>query len=124
MTRNTVGLSEHLRKKTKNTLEKVDSAIRELALNEKRINFNSVSNFSGVSKTFLYKNLEVRARIESLREKQVNKNINQRAKYDKTSKSKDVIIQAKDKKIFELESENARLKVELEILRGKIYEQI
>jgi hypothetical protein len=124
MTRNTTGLSEHLRKKTGNTLEKVDDAIRELALNEKRINFNSVSNLSGVSKTFLYNNLEVKTRIEELREKQINKNINQRAKYDKTSKSKDVIIQAKDKKISELELENARLKAELEVLRGKIYEQM
>ncbi len=124
MSRNITGLSEHLRKKTENTLRKVDDAIRELALNEKRINFNSVSNLSGVSKTFLYNNLEVKTRVEKLREKQINKNINQRAKYDKTSKSKDVIIQAKDKKIFELESVNARLKAELEALRRKIYEQM
>lgn len=124
MVRNTTGLSEHLKKKTEMTHEKVDDAIRELALNGKNVNFNSVSNLSGVSKTFLYSNLVVKERIEGLRKKQVDKNINQRAKYDKTAKSKDIIIQAKDRRIFELESKNARLKTELEALRGKIYEQI
>lgn len=41
--------------------------------------------------------------------------MNQRAKYDKTSKSKDIIIMAKDKKIKELEQENKKLKEQLEI---------
>jgi len=124
MTRNINGLSEHLKKKTETTLEKVDNAIRELAVNGQKINFNSVCNLSGVSKTFLYKNLEIKTRIEELREKQIKKNINQRAKYDKTSKSKNIIIQAKDKKIAELESENNKLKATLQVLRGKLYEQV
>jgi len=124
MNRNTLGLSKHLKEKTVMTLEKVGDAIRELALKGQRINFNSVSNVSGVSKTFLYNNEEIKTRIEELREKQINKNINQRGKFDKTSKSKDVIIQTKDKKIVELESENSKLKLELNALRGKIYMQM
>jgi hypothetical protein len=36
--------------------------------------------------------------------------MNQRAKYDKSAKSKDIIIMAKDKKIKELEEENKKLK--------------
>ncbi len=67
---------------------------------------------------------EVKTRIEELRDKQVSKTINQRAKYDKTSKSKDIIILAKDKKIKELEEENKKLKEQLEVLRGKLYEKI
>lgn len=46
---------------------------------------------------------EVKERIEERRYRQVNKTINQRAKYDKTEKSKDIIIMAKDKKIKESE---------------------
>lgn len=124
MADNTKGLKEYALKRSQMALEKVDKAIRELSLTEQKINFNSVSQVSGVSKTFLYNNQEVKKRIEELRDKQVSKTINQRAKYDKTSKSKDIIIMAKDKKIKELEEENKKLKEQLEVLRGKLYEKI
>ena len=124
MADNTKGLKEYALKRSQMALEKVDKAIRELSLTEQKINFNSVSQLSGVSKTFLYNNQEIKKRIEELRDKQVSKTINQRAKYDKTSKSKDIIIMAKDKKIKELEEENKKLKEQLEILRGKLYEKL
>lgn len=124
MADNTKGLKEYAKQRLQMALEKVDKAIRELSLTEQKINFNSVSQLSGVSKTFLYNNEEVKKRIEELRDKQVSKTINQRAKYDKTSKSKDIIIMAKDKKIKELEEENKKLKEQLEVLRGKLYEKL
>lgn len=124
MADNTKGLKEYAKQRSQMALEKVDKAIRELSLTEQKINFNSVSQLSGVSKTFLYNNQEIKKRIEELRDKQVSKTINQRAKYDKTSKAKDVIIMAKDKKIKELEEENKKLKEQLEVLRGKLYEKI
>ncbi|MGL5577253.1 MAG: DUF6262 family protein [Sarcina sp.] len=124
MAGSTKGLKEYAKNKSKITIEKVDKAIRELSLNEQKINFNSVSQLSGVSKTFLYNNEEIKSRIEELRQKQTSRTMNQRAKYDKTSKSKDIIIMAKDKKIKELELENKKLKEQLEVLRGKLYEQI
>ena len=98
MAGSTKGLNEYAKNKTKMTLEKVDKAIRELSLGEQTINFNSVSNISGVSKTFLYNNTEIKKRIEELRDKQIERVIKQRLKYDKTDKSKDIIIMAKDKK--------------------------
>lgn len=124
MADNTKGLKEYAKKRSQMALEKVDKAIRELSLTEQKINFNSVSQLSGVSKTFLYNNQEIKKRIEELRDKQVNRTINQRAKYDKTSKAKDIIIMAKDKKIRELEEENKKLKEQLEVLRGKLYEKL
>lgn len=124
MADNTKGLKEYAKQRSQMALEKVDKAIRELSLTEQKINFNSVSQLSGVSKTFLYNNQEIKKRIEELRDKQVSKTINQRAKYDKTSKSKDIIIMAKDKKIKELEEENKKLKEQLEVLRGKLYEKM
>jgi cell shape-determining protein MreC len=124
MADNTKGLKEYALKRSQMALDKVDKAIRELSLTEQKINFNSVSQLSGVSKTFLYNNDKVKKRIEELRDKQVSRTINQRAKYDKTSKSKDIIIMAKDKKIKELEEENKKLKEQLEILRGKLYEKL
>lgn len=124
MARNTKGLKKHAEEKTKITLEKVDKVIRELSFNGGKINFNSVAIASGVSKTFLYNNEDIKKRIEVLRQQQVSREMNQRAKYDKTAKSKDIIIMAKDKKIKELEEENKKLKEQLEILRGKIYEKL
>ncbi len=124
MSRNTKGLNEYAKNKAKITLEKVDKAIRELSLGEQKINFNSVSNLSSVSKTFLYNNAEIKQRIEELRDKQNEKVIKQRLKYDKTDKSKDIIIMAKDKKIKELQEENKKLKEQLEILRGRLYKTL
>lgn len=120
----TKGLKEYAQNKTKMALEKVDKAIRDLSIGDHKINFNSVSNLSGVSKNFLYKNQEIKQRIEELRDKQTEKVIKQRIKYDKTDKSKDIIILAKDKKIKELQEENRKLKGQLEVLRGKLYEKI
>lgn len=124
MAGNTKGLKKYAEEKTKITLEKVDKAIRELSLSGEKVNFNSVAIASGVSKTFLYNNEDVKKRIEDLRQQQVSREMNQRAKYDKTAKSKDIIIIAKDKKIRELEEENKKLKEQLEILRGKLYEKL
>ena len=124
MADHTKGLKEYAKNKSKITLQKVDNAIRELSLTEQKINFNSVSQLSGVSKTFLYNNEDIKKRIEELRDKQTSRVMNQRAKYDKTAKTKDIIIMAKDKKIKELEQENKKFKEQLELLRGKLYERI
>lgn len=120
----TKGLKKYAQEKTQLSIDKVDKAIRELSLSDKKINFNSVSELSGVSKTFLYKNEDIKGRIETLRNQQVNKAMNQKIKTDKTNKSKDIIIMAKDKKIKELENENKKLKEQIEILRGKLYEKM
>jgi vacuolar-type H+-ATPase subunit I/STV1 len=45
-------------------------------------------------------------------------------KREMTDSSKDVLIAAKNKRIEALEKENKRLKAELVILRGKIYDRV
>lgn len=112
---------KYYKKKTELALNKVNSTIQELQKHDNKINFNVVSRASGVAKTFLYENTEIRTKIENLRNKQINKEINQRAKFDKTAKSKDVIIAAKDRKIEKLENENKKLKEELNSLRCLLY---
>lgn len=124
MADHTKGLKEYAKNKSKITLEKVDEAIRELSLTGQNINFNSVAQLGGISKTFLYNNEDIKKRIEELRAKQTSRTMNQRAKYDKTAKSKDIIIMAKDKKIKEIEEENKKLKKQLEVIRGKLYEKM
>lgn len=100
---------------------KAIKAIEKMRAEGESINFATVSKNSGLSKHFLYGNDEIRNTIERYREAEVNAQINQRAKYDKTAKSKDVVIAAKDKKIAKLEYENRKLKEENAILRGMVY---
>lgn len=97
-------------------------SLQELAAEGKSINFSSISKQSGVSRSFLYDDPELRQSIEQYRKRGVQNEINRRAKYDKTSSSKDVIIKAKEKRIAKLEEENKMLKSELLHLRGLLYE--
>lgn len=124
MTEKMGGIKEYQKNRSECTLRKVEEAIRELSFKGEKINFSSVAKSSGVSKTYLYQNSPIKDQIEGLRNKQIDKSINQRSRYDKTSKSKDIIITAKDKKIACLEAENRKLMSELVLLRGKIYQQM
>ena len=65
----------------------------------------------------------MRTLIETKRTEEQNQLQLRRKKYDKTSKSKDVIIETKDKYIARLEAENKQLKKELNQLRAMLYEK-
>jgi hypothetical protein len=121
-TPNIEGLRAHAQNKKDTTLKKVDAAIQKLIKEKSRINFNSVSMESGVSKAYLYNHTDIRGRIESLRRQQEGLPSPKQVKREMTDASKDVLIAAKNKRIKELQEENKHLKNELMKLRGKIYE--
>lgn len=102
---------------------KVQKAIKELRTNGEPVNFNTVHLKSRVSKNYLYTNEVVRKEIESQRSLEAERAGAWHRKYDRTSKSKDVIIEAKDKRIAKLEEENQRLRQELDVLRRVLYEK-
>ncbi len=116
------GLLESDRKRTQEAKAKALDAINQLVVSGKKVNFNSVYRYSGISKSFLYEDVDIRKRIEEQRACDVNNEMNKRAKYDKTSRSKDVIIETKDKRMAKLEEENRKLRIELQHLRGLLYE--
>lgn len=115
------GLQRSNTERTRKAREKAFQAIDLLKGDGERINFSTVSQRSGISRHFLYEDPETRKAIEEYRKTDVNNEINKRAKFDKTSKSKDVIIAAKDRRIARLEEENKRLRAEVVTLRGMIY---
>ena len=117
------GLKESDKKRTAEAKARVIDTIHHLAAVGEKVNFNNVQKTSGISKSFLYKDNDIRALIEEHRACIVDNEMNQRAKYDKTSHSKNVIIVAKDKRIAKLEEENRKFRKELEYLRGLLYEQ-
>lgn len=115
------GLQKSNTERKRKAREKANQAIADLTSEGVQVNFSTVSQKSGVSRHFLYEDSEIRKAIEEYRKIDVNNEINKRARYDKTSKSKDVIIASKDKRIARLEEENKRLRAEVLTLRGTIY---
>jgi hypothetical protein len=115
------GLQKSNTERKRKAREKANQAIADLTSEGVQVNFSTVSQKSGVSRHFLYEDSEIRKAIEEYRKIDVNNEINKRARYDKTSKSKDVIIASKDKRIARLEEENKRLRAEVLTLRGMIY---
>lgn len=103
--------------------EKALRAIADLKLRKEPVNFNSVHVESGLSKNYLYTNAEIKEAIIRERGEEQVKNKAWHEKYDKTSKSKDVIIKTKDKYIEKLEAENTQLRKEINQLRAMIYEK-
>ncbi|KAB2439819.1 DUF6262 family protein [Bacillus luti] len=120
--RSTEAIVVMAKKKSEETVQKVEQAIKQLIKKNARINFNTVSIESGVSKSYLYNHPAFRERIEMLRKQQVEspKSI----KRQMSDESKDAKIQILRDRIKELESENKRLKDENRRIQGKLYEQI
>ncbi len=122
--RNTEGIKKHARQKSEETAKKVDEAIQRLIKAGEKVNFNSVSLEAEVSKSYLYTHQEIKDRIENLRKQQAAAPSPKHIKREMTDASKDIIIAAKNKRIKELEAENKRLKEELKMLRGRLYESL
>lgn len=121
--RNTEGLRAFAEQRQLETASKVDEAIQRLIKAKAKINFNSVSIEAGVSKAYLYKNADVRARVDMLRKQQEGLPSPEQVKREMSGNSKDVLIAAIRQKIKRLEEENEKLKQESERLRGRLYEQ-
>lgn len=118
---NQEGLYKSNAERTRTAREKALEAILALKSERKPVNFSTIAKQSGVSRHFLYSDEEVKKAIEEERGCDVENEINRRARFDKTAKSKDIIIEAKEKRIAKLEEENKRLKAELSVLRGMVY---
>lgn len=116
-------LAASWRKRTAEAQERVLNAIKEMQEAGEVVNFNTVHLKSGASKNYLYTNEVIRREIESIRSTEAAKAGAWHKKHDRTSKSKDVIIESKDKRIAKLEEENLRLRRELDNLRRLLYEQ-
>ncbi|AOY07520.1 MULTISPECIES: DUF6262 family protein [Bacillus subtilis group] len=126
-TPNVKGLLKHASEKRIVALKKVKEAIIQLQQENKKISFNSVSNASGVSKTFLYNNSDVRLQIEQLRETSQLKTY----KVQLSDSSKDVLIESLKNRIKtmgdqmkKLEQDNTFLKKQIKGFLGQAYDNI
>ncbi|PPQ49278.1 transposase [Paenibacillus peoriae] len=92
------------------------AAVRSLQAEGVQVNFSSVSNRSGVSKSFLYGHSELRTEIGRLRGI-APADIRNGGRSDE---SKNVIIQALKNKLEELRGQNRRLRAENEFLKSQL----
>ncbi len=115
--------SIHAQRKA-NTSQKVDEAIKGLIKANESINFNSVSNESGVSKATLYNNIDIRERIEALRHQQSQAPTPKRVKREINDTNKDALIESLKRKIKKLENDNKQLRDQLKEAYSEVYKKL
>lgn len=117
--RNTTGMIEAAKKKREAVLERTEKAIRQLIKENKPINFHTVAQAANVSVPWLYKEIEIKERIQQLREQQKLK-----IKLDEgrrpSDASKDAMIAALKKRIKGQEEEIQKLKQQLKVAYGQV----
>jgi hypothetical protein len=121
---NTGPLLRSIENKKQKALQKVENTIKEMIKQQQKINFNSVAEKSGVSKSFLYNYNDIRNRIETLRKQEEGLETPKQVKRKMTEQSKDVIIASLRKRNKDLEEENKKLKEQLKVEWAEIYKQI
>jgi hypothetical protein len=121
--RNTTGLVAHAQRRANETRQRVQQAIEQLTHERKRVNFTVVAATAHVTKAYLYSQPQLRERIEALRQ-QPAPATGRPERRVRTSASNDIVLAAKERRIQALEAENRRLKAELQIALGKLYEQL
>ncbi len=120
---NTSKIVELARQKSLDTEKKVFSTIKKHDKKTKKvINYNTVSQESKVSKSFLYNNEGLRKKIDMLRNEQANLKRVKSHKPNTSEKSKDVIIESLKFRIEHLEKENKELKEAIAVKYSEFYE--
>jgi hypothetical protein len=119
--------SDHLKtihaQRKANTYQKVDEAIKRLIRANERINFNSVSNESSVTKATLYNNTDIRERIETLRQQQSQAPTPKQIKREMNESNKDALIESLKRKNKKLEDDNKQLREQLKVAYAEVYKK-
>ncbi|WP_285753193.1 DUF6262 family protein [Parageobacillus sp. G301] len=120
--RNTGEIVRLSREKALKTRDNAEKVLSRMTLEGKTINFNTVSKEAGVSKSWFYKEPEIRKRIESIRGQQ-QKSLNGALKLQKQKslKSEEVLIKNLKGRVKVLEEENLLLKKQIQKLYGELY---
>jgi small-conductance mechanosensitive channel len=141
--RNVEGLRQNAQRKRQESFDKVDRGIKEMIRTKQKINFKTVAAVCGVSKAFLYKESEIKGRIEHLRQQSTEaaciapeqrpsesskdaliKTLRERLKVlsekVKELEHQNATVYGKIVQMTEIEAENRRLKTQNESLKQQI----
>lgn len=114
----TAGIKAAAKKKSDETLTKVLDALKIMEEQTLSINFNSVSNFTGVTKAWLYKQTEVKDLIDKARGTKNNLLMQEQA-VQLGLKNKEIDILTKQNK--HLRQQISELRQQLEVAYAAIY---
>ncbi|SRR5258706_11752482 len=119
--RNVEGLRKTAREKAEATRRRVDEAIRLLIAEQRPIKFKTVAETAHVSTAWLYANLDVKMRINHLREQQAPRAaVRIPAERQASSASKDTIIAALQKRVREQADTIQKLEKQARITGGEL----
>jgi Family of unknown function (DUF6262) len=118
--RNTSGLEAHAQQKHQSAIKRTEDAIARLIQDKRSVNFKTVSEESGVSRTWLYKEPEIKAKINQIKTKHSSKSLSTSGATDNYGHQPidTSVIDELKKKIKKLETENYALRSHLEVVYG------
>ena len=122
--RNTEAVVERARQKSIDATKKVEAAITGLLKAKESISVAKVSEHSGVSRQWIYKNEPILGRIKRLIEQQAGTpRTPPKRSQSRSEASKDSIIEVLKSRIKALEEDNRTLKLQLEAVYGQLYDK-
>ena len=117
--RNVDGLRQNAQKKREEAFNRTEEAIKQLIKDGRPINFKSVAEIAQISTAWLYKEPDIKSRIEHLREQGTRKQKLVPQEQKATDASKDAKYQALKKRLQQIEAENRGLREHLEAIHGR-----
>ncbi len=124
--RNTSGLEAHVQQKRESAIKRTEDAIAKLERENRPVNFKTVSEESGVSRTWLYKEPEIKDKINQIKNKQINKSCSRKNIVNQLNNQFIDISQIDElkTKIKKLSTENYTLRNHLEVVYGMTEPQL
>jgi len=117
--RNVDGLRKNAQKKRLEAIERTEQGINQLLKQGRNVNFKAVAEVAEVSTAWLYKEPDIKNRIELLREQNTeNKSFIQ--KHKASDESKGSIVKTLKERIKKLEAENKGLRSHIEVVSSQV----
>jgi hypothetical protein len=117
--RNVEGLRQNAQKKRQEAIARTEQGIKQLIRECRPVNFKTVAEIAEVSTAWLYKEPEIKERIEYLREQQTRTKKSVPPQQKATEASKDAKYQALKQRLQKVEAENRGLRDHLEAIHGR-----
>ncbi len=125
--RNIEGLKQSAKLRHQDAIQRTDLGIHQLVLAKRPVNFRTVAETAHVSSAWLYRQTDIRQRIEHLRTQEAlpsPRSTGQNAYRDGATKSsdasKDAMLATLRQRVKQVEEENRNLKAQLEIVYGQL----
>ena len=118
--RNVDGLRQNAQKKREEAIARTQQAIEQLRREKRPINFKVVAETAAVSTAWLYKESDIKAQIEHLRDAGTRKQKSVPPQQKASDASKDAKYQALKQRLQKVEGENKGLREHLEVVHGQI----